>query len=324
VRAIRVHEPGPPSVMRFEEAADPEPGPGEVLVEIHAVGVNPVDTYIRSGGYSKLPVYPYIPGNDAAGIVRGLGAGVTGWAVGDRVYLVGTGLGLGGYAEQVAYSAKHLARIPDAITFGQAAAVNVPYATAHRAVFERARVIGGETVLVHGGSGGVGIAAIELAAAAGATVIATAGTERGLRLVEEHGARYAFDHGKAGYEEAIRKLAPDGLDVVIENLANVNLDRDLELLARFGRIVVVGNRGRIEINPRTILQKDAVVSGMALWNATDAELASIHATLYAGLSKGVLNPVVGRELPLAEAAASHDAVLAPGAYGKIVLVPERR
>ena len=240
------------------------------------------------------------------------------------MYLVGTGLGLGGYAELVAYPTKHIARIPSTISFAQAAAINVPYATAHRALFERARVRGGETVLVHGASGGVGIAAVELAAAAGAKVLATAGTERGLRLVEAHGAHHAFDHGKAGYEAEIRRIAPRGVDVVIENLANVNLDRDLDLLAVFGRVVVVGSRGRVEVNPRTILQKDAVVSGMALWNATEAELASIHAALFAGLAMRALNPVVGRELPLAEAAAAHDAVLAPGAYGKIVLIPDRR
>ena len=154
-------------------------------------------------------------------------------------------------------------------------------------------------------------------------MLATAGSERGLRLVQEHGAHYGFDHGKDGYEAEIRRVAPHGVDVVIENLANANLDRDLDLLATFGRVVVVGSRGRIEVNPRTILQKDAVVCGMALWNADETELASIHAALFAGLSMQTLKPVVGREFPLADAPAAHEAVLAPGAYGKIVLIPQR-
>ncbi|MDB4990406.1 MAG: Quinone oxidoreductase [Myxococcaceae bacterium] len=324
MRAIRVHEPGAPSVMRFEETVSPKPGPKEVLVEVRAVGVNPVDTYIRSGAYSKLPSYPYIPGNDGAGVVRAVGVDVSNFAVGDQVYLLGSGLGLGAYAEMAVYPASSVARFPSTIGFAQAAAINVPYATAHRALFARAHLLGGETILIHGASGGVGIAALQLAVAAGATVLATAGTDRGLRLVGEHGAHRAFDHNKPGYELDILRAAPRGVDVVIENLANVNFDRDLELVAPFGRIVIVGNRGRADINPRAILQKDAVVSGMALWNATDSELASIHAALYAGLANQTLRPVVGREFALRDAAAAHEAVLAPGAYGKIVLIPEPR
>jgi NADPH2:quinone reductase len=324
MRAIRVHEAGPPSVMRLEEVPEETPGADQVFVDIHAVGINPVDTYIRSGNYSKLPHYPYTPGNDGAGVVRAVGQSVRNVSVGDRVYLVGTGLGLGAYAESVVFPAHSVAPIPVNVSYAQAAAINVPYATAHRALFERARLRGGETVLVHGGSGGVGIAAIQLAAAAGARVIATAGSARGIALVAEHGAQYAFDHTRERYEDEIRRAVPEGVDVVIENLANVNLDRDLELIKPLGRVVIVGSRGRVEINPRSILQKDAQVSGMALWNASLNDLASIHASLFAGLSRRVLRPVVGREFALADAAAAHEAVLAPGAYGKIVLIPDPR
>lgn len=307
--------------MRLESVPDPTPLPHEVLVEIRAVGVNPVDTYIRSGAYARLPQFPYTPGNDGAGVVVQLGSEVSGVCVGDRVYLTGTGLGLGAYAQLVAYSAANIAAIPGTVTFEQAAAVNVPYATAYRALNTRGVVQGGDKVLVHGASGGVGVAAVQLALAAGATVIATAGSARGIQLVKDNGAHHAFNHLDPEYLSKVRAVAPAGVDLVIENLANVNLDADLGILATFGRIVVVGSRGRLQIDPRTILQKDAVVCGMALWNATPVELARIHAALFAGLSSGVLKPVVGRQYPLAEAARSHEAVLEPGAYGKIVLQP---
>jgi NADPH2:quinone reductase len=307
--------------MKLETVADPSLGPTDVLIDVRAAGINPVDTYIRSGNYKTLPSYPYTPGSDAAGVIRAVGSAVTEVSVGDRVYNIGWGVGLGAYAELLAAPARSVARIPGNLTFAQAAAINVPYGTAFRALFDRARLAGGETVLVHGASGGVGMAAVQLAVAAGANVLATAGSQRGLDLVLEHGAVRAFDHRDPAYLDEIRRAAPNGVDVVIENLANVNLDKDLDMLAMFGRIVVVGCRGAVEVHPRTLLLKDAVVYGMALANATPADLARIHASLRAGLRQGTLKPVVGRELPLAEAAQGHHAVLEPGAHGKIVLVP---
>jgi len=324
MNAIVVRKFGGPEVLQLEQAPDPRPGEGQVLVRLRAAGVNPVDTYIRSGAYARLPNLPYTPGGDGAGVVEAVGAGVTAVKPGERVYLIGTANApqSGSYAEAAVCAASQVKPLAASVTFAQGAAVGVPYGTAYRALFHKARALPGETVLVHGASGGVGVAALQLARAAGLTVIGTAGTERGRALVTEQGAQHALDHTSAGYLDELARLTDGrGPDVIVENLANVNLQKDLDAVGRFGRIVVVGNRGSIEINPRGTMGKDAVILGMALWNATPQEIASIHAALVAGLANGTLRPVVGRELPLKDAARAHVAVLEPGAYGKIVLTP---
>ena len=320
MKAIRVHETGGPDVMRLEEVPDPAPGSGQIVVRIHAAGVNPVDTYIRSASQGRQPALPYTPGSDAAGIVAALGTGVNGVAIGDRADLSGTASGA--YAEQTLCTAEHLHPMPDGVSFVQGAAVNIPYATAYRALVDRARAQPAETVLVHGGSGGVGIAAIQIARAAGLTVFATAGTARGMALVLAQGAHRAFDHAAPGYlAEIMTATGQRGVDVIVEMLANVNLDKDLGLLARSGRVVVVGNRGRVEIDARQAMGRDAAILGMTLMNASADDRVRIHAALGAGLANGSLRPVVGREFPLKDAPAAHVAVMQPGAHGKIVLVP---
>ena len=318
MKAIRVHKFGGPEALQLDEIADPKPGPDQVLVRIRAAGVNPVDTYVRSGVYAMLPPLPYIPGGDGAGVIEGLGDGVRQFKRGDRVWALRSA----GYAELAACDVSTVQPLAAALSFGQGAAVGVPYATAYRGLHHKAQARAGETVLVHGASGGVGIAAVQLAVAHGMTVIGTGGTERGRKLVAEHGAHHVLDHTAPDYTKRIMELTEGrGADVILEMLANVNLQKDLDLVARFGRIIIIGNRGAIEINPRGTMGKDASIIGLALWNASPAEFASIQSALTAGLGNGTLRPVVGRELPLAEAAAAHKAVLEPGAYGKIVLVP---
>jgi NADPH2:quinone reductase len=320
MKAIRVHEFGGPEVMKLEEVPNLTPGPGQVVVSVKAVGVNPVDTYIRSDAYAMKPPLPYTPGLDAAGTVEVVGEGVENVKVGERVYVAGTLSGA--YAEQALCHAWQVHRLGDRVSFAQGACVNIPYATAYRALFQRAHGQPGETVLVHGASGGVGIAAVQMARAGGFTVIGTAGTEKGRKLVLEQGAHCVVDHRKESYGEEIMALTKGrGVDVILEMLANVNLARDLTLLALRGRVVVIGNRGSIEINPRATMQRDLSILGFTLMNATKEELVSIHAALVAGLESGTLNPVVGREMPLAEAPRAHREVMEPGAYGKIVLVP---
>ena len=325
MKAIRVHEFGGPEVMTLETIADPQPGPGEVRVRIRAAGVNPVDGYIRSGAYARKPPLPYTPGSDGAGQVEAVGAGVTQLAPGDRVYIAGYGnspSGAGTYAEQAICVPGQLYRLPARTSFSQGAALGVPYATAYRALFQRASARAGETVLVHGATGGVGIAAVELAHARGLTVIGSGGTDSGLKIVFDHGADVVVNHRAPSYtDEIMRATGGRGVDVVIEMAAHNNLDRDLSLLARGGRVVVVGNRGRTEIDARQAMGRDAAILGMTLFNATDADLAEIHAALITGLSNGTLNPVIAREIPLADAPEAHEAVMGPGALGKIVLIP---
>jgi len=324
MKAVRVHEFGSPDVMHLEDVPDPQPGAGDVVVRIRAAGVNPVDAYIRSGVYARKPSLPYTPGSDAAGDVEAVGADVTGFAQGDRVYIAGFGTAPGGagtYAELARCSPAQLYRLPARSSYGQGAALGVPYATAYRALFHRAGARPAETVLVHGATGGVGIAVVQLAHAHGLRVIGTGGTEAGLTLVREHGADVVVNHGAANYaDEIMRATGGRGVDIVIEMAAHINLDRDLAMLAKNGRIVVVGNRGRVEIDPRQAMGRDATILGMTLFNASDRDVTEIHAALIAGLANGTLNPVIGREFPLADAAKAHEALLQPGAIGKIVLV----
>ncbi len=320
MKAIRVHEFGDPEVMKLEEVPDPQPGPGQVLVRVHAVGVNPVDTYIRAGIYPNKPDLPYIPGTDAAGTVEAVGSVIRRVAAGDRVYTSGTISGA--YAEKALCQESQVHRLPERISFKQGAGLNVPYSAAFRALFQRARAVPGETVLVHGASGGVGIAATQFGRAAGLTIIGTAGTEQGRRLAEEQGTHYVLDHHIPKYLDKVLLLTEGrGVDVILELLANVNLGNDLGILTKGGRVVVIGSRGTVEINPRDAMSREAVILGMTLWNASEREVASIHAAIGAGLENGVLNPVVGREMKLAEAPRAHRMVIESKAYGKIVLIP---
>lgn len=319
MQAIRAHRFGGPDVLQLEDIPTPSPGPGQVLVRLHAAGVNPVETYLRSGSNPNLPL-PWTPGHDGAGVVASVGGGVAGLAPGDRVYVAGTLTGT--YAEFALCEARTVHPLGTGLSFAQGAAVGIPYATAYRALFQRGNARPGETVFVHGGSGGVGLAAIQMARAAGMTVIASAGTDAGRRLTMEHGAHHAVDHRAPDYLEQVLALTGGrGIDVLLEMLANVNLGRDLPLLARAGRVLVIGSRGKVEITPRDLMMREADIRAVYLFHATPAEYASLHAALAAGLANGTLRPVVGRELPLAQAQAAHVAVLEPGAQGKLVLLP---
>jgi len=322
VKAIRVKEFGGPEVLRLEEVPTPKPGPGEVLVRIHAVGVNPVETYIRAGTYARLPELPYTPGNDGAGVVEHVGADVTEFKAGDRVYTAGSLTGT--YAEFALCRKEQVHPLPANVSFAQGAAIGTPYATAYRGLLQRAVAKPGETVLVHGASGAVGTAAVQLARADGLRVFGTAGSDQGLKLAREQGAHEVFDHRAPDhFEEVMKATGGRGVDIIVEMLANVNLGKDLKILAKGGRVVIIGSRGAVEINPRDTMQRDADIRGMILPNTPLVEMASIHAGLVAGLENGTLRPVIGKEFSLAEAAEAHQAVMKPGALGKIVLVPSK-
>ncbi len=318
MKAIRVSKFGGPEQLRLETVDDPQPGAGQVVVKVHAAGVNPVETYIRTGTHAVKPALPYTPGHDAAGEIVAVGPNVDGISVGDRVYT--SGAVTGAYAELALCEAGTVHPLAPDVTFAQGAAVNTPYVTAYWSLHHRAQARPAETVLVHGASGGVGTASVQLAAAHGCTVIGTAGTDRGRKLVADQGAAHVLDHGKLDYLDRLMDLTGGrGVDVILEMLSNVNLGRDLEVVAVGGRVVVIGCRGTVEINPRDAMMREASILGVLMVNATPADRTGIHAALGAGLGNGTLRPILGKEFPLAEAAKAHEAVLAPGAYGKITL-----
>jgi len=320
MKVILVRQFGGPEVLRLEEAPTPKPAAGQVLVRIHAAGVNPYDTYMRAGTYAVKPPLPYTPGSDGAGVIEAVGDGVKKAKVGDRVYTAKTVTGA--YAEYALALEEQVHPLPPHISFSQGAGVWVPYGTAYHALFHSAKARASETVLVHGASGGVGSAAVQMARTMGLTVFGTAGTSKGLELVKREGAHQVFEHRKTGYAEEIMKATGGrGVDIILEMLANVNLATDLKLLATNGRVIIIGNRGEITINPRDLMARRASARGFTLWAITPEEEADVHAGLIAGLENGTLRPVVGKELPLAEAARAHTEILEPGASGKTVLLP---
>jgi NADPH:quinone reductase len=313
MRSVRVHEFGGPEVLRLEEVPDLHAGDGQVLVKLQAAGVNPVDTYVRSGA-SGPREFPYTPGSDGAGTVVG------GSRQGQRVYLTGSLSGT--YADYALCSEAQVHPLPDNISAAQGAALYVPYYTAYRALFQRGQARPGEWVLIHGASGAVGLAALQWGRAHGLRMIGTGGTPEGRRLVGEHGAEHVLDHREPGYLDEVTALTGGaGPSLILEMLANVNLQSDLNVVAKYGRIVVIGNRGTLDFNPRGAMLKEADVRGMLLFNTPEPEMQTIHHAVGAGLRCGILRPVVSREFPLAEAAQAHEAVLQPGTLGKIVLVP---
>ena len=320
MKAIRIHECGGPEVMRLEEVAEPKPGASEVVVRIHAAGVNPIDTYVRAGMPPYTRTLPYTPGLDGAGVVEAVGSGVRRCAAGSRVYIAGSVSGT--YAEKALCRETQVHPLPEQLSYSHGAGVGVPYGTVYRALFQRAAVQPGSVVLVHGASGGVGIAALQIGRSVGMTVIGTAGTEKGHRLVEEQGAHHVLDHHEGDHlQRAVAFTDGRGVDVILEMLANVNLGDDLKALAKGGLVLVIGSRGTVQVDPRDLMSRDAEVRGMSLSVAPEDEMVRAHAAVAAGLESGALRPVVGAELPLADAAGAHRQVIDGPAYGKIVLLP---
>jgi len=322
VHLIRVHEFGTADVLHYVEDEPPKPGRNQVRVRLHAAGVNPADTYVITGTYAFWrPQPPFTPGWDGAGVIDAVGPGVTGRAPGQRVYVAALPLGSSGtYAEYVVAETASVHPLPDSLTFEQGAAVGIPYLTAYRALFQRGGARAGETVLVHGASGGVGIPAVQLALGAGLTVIGTAGSGAGRDLVRAQGAHHVLDHARAGYLEEIRDMTQGhGVDLIVEMLANENLEKDFDALARRGRIVIVGARGPVPFTPRKTMIAEADIRGTALWNMHTDEVAEAQSAISRRLGDGTLTPVVGRAFPLAEAAEAQRYVMDSHAHGRVVL-----
>ncbi|MCL5125842.1 MAG: NADPH:quinone reductase [Deltaproteobacteria bacterium] len=320
MKAIIVRQFGDPDVMKVEDISIPEPLHEQVLIAVRAAGVNPVDTYIRSGQYAKKPELPYTPGMDGAGVVQAVGPRVKRFSAGDRVYIAGSISGT--YAEYALCLESHTHALPDQVSFEQGASLGVPYGIAYRALFHRAFAKPGDTVLIHGGTGGVGIAAIQLARSHGMNVMATAGSDTGLEFLIAQGARHVFNHRiDDHFEQIITKTNGVGVDIILEMAAHSNLGRDLKILAGGGRVVVIGSRGPVEIDARDAMSRDASILGVLLFNASDDELATIHAALGAGLENGTIRPVIGKTFSLNDSPLAHKSLMTSTAHGKIVLMP---
>lgn len=321
MRAIRVSKFGPPNVLEYKtDVPIPKIGPNELLLNIKAAGINPVETYIRAGQYARLPTLPFTPGGDAAGIVQEVGSAIENIKKGDRVWTKQASTG--SYAEYAVVPAQSAFPLPTELSFSQGAALPVPYLTAYRALFLKGHARPGEVVMVHGASGGVGVAAVQFARAYGMTVIGTAGTDKGLVLVKKAGAHSIFNHRLSDYQDGIKAATSGskGVDLIIENAAHINLGRDLGLLAPGGRVVVVGSRGPVEINPRDAMTREASITGAMLFASTDAQIAESVRAIDAGITNGWLRPIVGNEYTLEKASEAHrDIMEGPGALGKTVL-----
>ena len=319
MKAIRVRAFGGPEVLELCEVPDLQPGPGQVVVRLMAAGVNPVETYIRSGNYGRLPALPCTPGTDGAGVIAAVGTGVAGnLRLGQRVWVAGSLSGT--YAEAAVCDASRVLPLPERVSFAQGAALGIPYTTAYRALFQRGGAKAGETVLVHGATGGVGVAAVQFARAAGMRVLATGGTEAGRAMLMELGCVEVFDHAATGTSEAVLKSTGGrGVDLIVEMLANQNLGHDLTMLAPAGRVVVVGSRGSVEVNPRDAMIREADIRGVLVSNASAEELAQCYAAIGEGLGTGALSPAVGQEYRIEDAPDAHKAVMAEGHRGKVIL-----
>ncbi len=319
MKAIRVHQFGAPEVLQLEEVPDLIPGSGQVLIRVHAAGANPLDTYLRAGikvGDYTTP-FPWTPGNDAAGTVAAVGEGVTRLKVGARVYAQPL---TGAYAEFVLSNEAQVYPLPDNISFSQATCINIACRTAYYSLFELAKATSGQVVLVHGASGSVGNAAVQLAVDAGLTVIGTAGSDAGIQLVKDLGAHYVFNYRQADYLSQIQAVT-NGVDIILEMAASANLPKDTTLINPGGHIIVIGGGKPVEVDPVAIIGLGINIIGVRLSLIDDKLNQEIHALLYRKLENGSLRPVIDQEIPLAEAPRAHYELEKSGSLGKICLIP---
>ncbi|KAK4019592.1 quinone oxidoreductase isoform X1 [Daphnia magna] len=320
MKAVRVHTFGGPEVLKVEtDVPIPVHTESQVLIRVGSAGVNPVDTYIRMGLFAQLPTLPYIPGRDGAGTIEKIGSEVDNLKVGDRVFFSGAS---GSYAEYVACESRSVFHLADRLSFAQGAALGVPYFTAYRAIFIKGKAKAGDRLLVHGASGAVGLAACQIAKAHGMTVVGTAGSPQGMELVKNNGAHLVFNHREKGYlEQAAEAVGGDGFDVIIENASDINLGPDLTVIGPGARVVIVGNRGNVEISPRFLMTEEASIVGCALFRSTPEEWRQTAASVVAGVEMGFLTPFIDKEYPMETVQEAHAHVLSHegGSRGKLVL-----
>ncbi|WP_416977859.1 NAD(P)H-quinone oxidoreductase [Streptomyces sp. T028] len=324
MHAITIPEPGGPEALVWDEVPDPVPAEGEVLVEVVAGAVNRADILQRQGFYDPPPGASPYPGLECSGRIAAIGPGVSGWTVGDEVCALLSG---GGYAEKVAVPAGQLLPVPAGLDLRQAAALPEVTCTVWSNVFMVAHLRPGETLLVHGGSSGIGTMAIQLAKAVGAKVAVTAGTKEKLERCAELGADILIDYREQDFVAELKAATGGaGADVILDNMGAKYLDRNVQSLAVNGRLAIIGMQGGIkgELNIAALLNKRAAISATSLRARPLAEKAAIVAAVrehvWPLLAAGHVRPVVDRELPMNEAAAAHRVVEESGHVGKVLLV----
>lgn len=324
MHAITIDEPGGPEALVWAEVPDPVPGEGEVLVEVAASAVNRADILQRQGFYDPPPgAVPY-PGLECSGRIAEIGSGVSGWAIGDEVCALLSG---GGYAEKVVVPAGQLLPVPEGVGLVRAAALPEVVCTVWSNVFMIAHLRPGETLLVHGGSSGIGTMAIQLAKAVGAKVAVTAGSPEKLRRCAELGADILVDYKEQDFVEEVKKATDGaGADVILDNMGAKYLDRNVRTLAVNGRLAIIGMQGGIkgELNIATLLGKRAAVSATSLrarpLTEKTAIVAAVREHVWPLLDAGHVRPVVDREIPMSDAAAAHRVLEESGHIGKVLLV----
>lgn len=315
MRAVSILEHGPSSSMFINrETPMPVPLPGQMLVQVKAAGVNPVDTYIRSGTNNYKASFPHTPGRDGSGIVVSSDENNE-FSVGQRVYW--SSCLTGSAAEYAILSPTHTFVLPNNISFEEGACLGVPYLTAHRALFGRAGAKARDKVLVHGATGAVGIATVQLAKAAGMIVYGSSGSDAGDELLIQQGVDVVLNHRNPDHMQPYMEVG-QGFDVIIEMAANSNLHLDIKALAQGGVVAIVGNRGNVEICPRDLMARDASIMGVSLALIKPDELKRIAKALHPLLGV-LLKPVVRRVYELEDIAAAHDDVLKNGALGNLVI-----
>ena len=322
MRAVVCRAWGPPESLEIDDVPEPLPGPDEVLIRVQACGVNFADALIVQGRYQEKPPLPFVPGLEVAGEIVAMGDYVAGFATGQRVVAL---CATGGYAEMATAPAAVTIRIPDDMPYETAAGFMVAYGTAHVALEHRARLRAGETLLVHGAGGGVGLAAVEVGKAMGATVIATAGSEDKRALARAHGARHVIDYRAGPFKDIVKALTDDrGADVVFDPVGGKVLAQSMRCIAWEGRLLVIGfAAGDIpEVPAGLVLVKNIGMIGV-YWGAyrmhePEIITASLR-RLFTWFEEGALRPVISDTLPLERVAEAMQRLLGREARGKIVL-----
>jgi NADPH:quinone reductase len=319
MKAIQVRQFGAPEVLQLEDIPNPKPAAGQVLIRVHAAGANPLDTYLRSGVKvgDYVVKFPWTPGNDAAGVVEALGDGVTRAKVGDRVY---TQPLTGAYAELTLCDEAQVYPLPANVSFSQGTCINIACRTAYYSLFELAQATANQVVLIHGASGTVGSAAVQLAVEANLIVIGTAGSDAGIQLVRDLGAHYVFNHRDSDYLSQIQAVV-NGIDVILEMAASANLTKDIGLMKPGGRIIVIGGNQPVEVDPVVLIGLGVSIIGVRLSLMNEQINQRIHQALYHKLESGSLRAIVDEEIPLSEAPRAHYALEKSGSLGKICLIP---